>query len=198
MDGTEFDTRLDRVKRASDVVNALPKRLQADAFAYLLGNMTAAEPVSTTPVKPAVVVAAPSDTTESADTDPAPARKTRRRNGSKSPKSVSHDTQIELFPEGKQSFKDFATEKAPSSMNERYAVAVYWILRVAQLPTASVSQVMSCFMAADWRLPSDPVNAGSQSRKAGYLSSAKSEDLQVSSIGTNLVKSDLPRANTKS
>lgn len=194
MDDTEFETRLDRVKRTSDVVNALPKRLQADAFAYLLGRAVTMETVP----GPEVALDIASATTPAVDADSNPARKARRRNGSKAPKSVAHDTQIELFPEGKQSFKDFATEKAPASMNERYAVAVYWILRVAELPTASVAQVMSCFMTADWRLPSDPVNAGSQSRKAGYLSSAKSEDLQVSSIGVNLVKSDLPRAKTKS
>lgn len=58
-------------------------------------------------------------------------------------------------------------------MDEKYAVAVYWILRVAELPTATVAQVVSCFIAADWSLPSQVANAASQSRKAGYLSSAK-------------------------
>lgn len=194
MDKSEFDMRLDRVTRATEVVSALPKHLQADAFSYLLGLVAA-------DLKPAVSTGLEAPTAEiqqSPDVDSATPRKSRRRNGAKAPKSVSHDTSIELFPEGKQSFKDFAREKSPSSMNERYAVAVYWILRVAELPTATVAEVMSCFMAADWRLPSDPLNAGSQSRKAGYLSSAKSEDLQLSSIGVNLVKSDLPRSKTTS
>lgn len=196
MDNTEFDTRLDRVRRTADVVSSLPKQLQAGAFAYLLGNIVVAESVPAQQAAAPVVDETPPDSTLSNDADPTVVRKTRRRNGSRSPKGVAHDTQIDLFPEGKQSFKDFATEKAPSSNDERYAVAVYWILRVAGLPTATVAQVMSCFMAVDWRLPSDPVNAGSQSRKAGFLSSAKSEDLQVSSIGMNLVKSDLPRTKT--
>lgn len=197
MDNDEFDMRLDRVSRATEVVSALPKHLQADAFSYLFGDV-ASDPKHGKPAVSPGLEAPSVDTQQSPAHDSAAPRKSRRRNGSKAPKSVSHDTSIELFPEGKQSFKDFAREKSPSSMNERYAVAVFWILRVAELPTASVAEVMACFMAADWRLPSDPLNAGSQSRKAGYLSSAKSEDLQLSSIGVNLVKSDLPRSKATS
>ncbi|WP_311243924.1 hypothetical protein [Microbacterium sp. WCS2018Hpa-23] len=199
MDNAEFETRLDRVSRAADVVNSLPKKLQAGAFQYLIGG-----DVPIVEVPPArhqaegnssssTLTPAPAST--DAGSKPTPRA---RKNGSKPGKSASNDLSIDLFPEGKTSFKDFAAEKAPSTNNERYAVAVYWILRVAELEAATVAQVMSCFMVADWRLPNDSGNGASKSRVAGYLSSGSSEDLKLSSIGLNLVKSDLPHAKTKS
>ena len=50
---------------------------------------------------------------------------------------------------------------------------------------------MTCgFLEAE----SQVANAASQARKAGFLSSAKAEDLQLTSIGINLVNKILPRA----
>jgi len=199
MDDKEFDTRLDRVKRASDVVNALPKQLQTTAFQYLIGNASLAPVAPPAPIHQPEVNGSFSTASAPAATEAGSTSSRRaRKNGSKSGKSASNDLEIDLFPEGKTSFKEFAAEKAPGTNDERYAVAVYWILRVAELETATVAQVMSCFMVADWRLPTNAANGASKSRVAGYLSSGSSEDLKLSSIGINLVKSDLPRANTKS
>ncbi|MFG6444898.1 hypothetical protein ACFXQA_06450 [Microbacterium sp. P07] len=198
MNASEFDTRLERVRRASDVVSSLPEKLQADAFYYLIGSAPLS--FAETPAIPTVEEegslsgAQPPASSDGGSTSTRRARK----NSAKPGKSVSNDPNIELFPDGKTSFKAFAAEKSPGSNDERYAVAVYWILRLAELDVATVAQVMSCFMVADWRLPSDAANAASQSRKAGFLSSAKSDDLKLSSIGVNLVKSDLPRAKAKS
>jgi hypothetical protein len=199
MDDTEFDTRLDRVTRAADVVNALPKQLQASAFQYLIGgaSLAPAGPVAPQHQSPGNGSSSTAPAPAPPEEGSTPARRARK-NGSKSGKSASNDLEIDLFPEGKTSFKEFAAEKAPASNDERYAVAVYWILRVAELETATVAQVMSCFMVANWRLPTDAANGASKSRVAGYLSSGSSEDLKLSSIGINLVKSDLPRANATS
>lgn len=199
MDNTEFETRLDRVTRAADVVNSLPKKLQAGAFQYLIGGASLIAENSPTRQQEEgnSSSSAPAPAPASTDVGSKPSPRARK-NGSKSGKSVSNDPDIELFPEGKTSFKDFAAEKVPVGHDERYAVAVYWILRIAELEVATVAQVMSCFMVADWRLPSDASNAASQSRRAGFLSSAKSDDLKLSSIGVNLVKSDLPRGKAKS
>ncbi len=205
MDDTEFDTRLDRVKRASDVVNALPKQLQASAFQYLIGAVgvtTAAAPLkSAPPAEEPSTAGAPEDVTAvtngngNGNGNGTPRKS--RRGAPKSNKAAPQDRDINLFPDGKTSFADFAVEKSPRTMDEKYAVAVYWILRVAELPIATVAQVVSCFIAADWSLPSQVANAASQSRKAGYLSSAKAEDLQLTSIGINLVNKQLPRPVTK-
>lgn len=199
MDDTEFDARLDRVKRASDVVSALPKQLQTSAFHYLIDGAPLAPAGPHAPHPPSGGDGSSSTPVAQKETEAGRTSSRRaRKNGSKSGKSASNDLEIDLFPEGKASFKDFAAEKSPATNDERYAVAVYWILRVAELETATVAQVMSCFMVADWRLPTDAANGASKSRVAGFLSSGRSEDLKLSSIGINLVKSDLPRAITKS
>ncbi|MEV8172424.1 hypothetical protein [Microbacterium sp. NPDC077486] len=199
MDDTEFDTRLDRLTRAADVVNALPKQLQASAFQYLIGGVevaTAAAPFKSAPPAEQASTDSPAEDV-TADSNGNGAARKSRRGAPKSNKAAPQDRDINLFPDDKTSFTDFAVEKSPRTMDEKYAVAVYWILRVAELPTATVAQVVSCFIAADWSLPSQVANAASQSRKAGYLSSAKAEDLQLTSIGINLVNKQLPRPVTK-
>lgn len=197
MDDNEFDSRLDRVRRAAEVIDALPKRLQDQAFQYLVGtSLTVAAPataaVAATPEAegpaPNAAIAEESPTTNGSGTT----RKTRRGTA-KTNKSAPQDRDIDLFPAGKTSFEDFAAEKDPKTNDEKYAVAVYWLLRVAELPAATVPQVVSCYLAANWSLPSQVGNAASRSRQAGFLSSAKAEDLQLTSIGINLVNKVLPR-----
>jgi hypothetical protein len=184
MSDIEFDLRVERVKKAADVIGSLPtKSLQLDAFRYLLGQ--------------AVVTTQPPSVPASTAVDEAPDpivkdKKPRRTSAAKSP--ISQDRDVVLFPKDKKSFKDFAAEKAPASHTEKYAVAVYWLREVAGYGEATVAQVVSAYRAAGWPLPAQVANAASQAVKVGFLSSGKADDLQLSSGGINLVDSELPRA----
>jgi hypothetical protein len=197
MNDDEFETQLDRVRRAAEVVNALPKKLQATAFQILFSDVSvdSAEAASSTATPLETQAPAEQDTTnDDAKTNGASATRKARRSGSKSPKAAPQDRDLELFPEGKTSFTAFAAEKAPKNHDEKYTVAVWWLLRALEVPAATVPQVVSCYMAAGWALPSDVANAASQARKAGYLSNAKNDDLKLGSLGINLVNNQLPRA----
>jgi len=196
MNDNEFETQLDRVRRAAEVVNTLPKKLQATAFQILFSDVSvdSVEAASSTATPQETQAPAEQATTnDDAKTNGAGATRKARRNGSKNPKAAPQDRELELFPEGKTSFTAFATEKAPKNHDEKYTVAVWWLLRVLEAPAATVPQVVSCYMAAGWALPSDVANAASQARKAGYLSNAKADDLKLGSLGTNLVNNQLPR-----
>jgi len=196
MNDDEFETQLDRVRRAAEVVNTLPKKLQATAFRVLFGDVSDNTAEAASPTAAPQETQAPAEqatTNDDAATIGSSATRKARRNGSKSPKAAPQDRELELFPEGKTSFTDFATGKAPKNNDEKYAVAVWWLLRVLEVPVATVPQVVSCYMAAGWALPSDVANAASQARKAGYLSNAKADDLKLGSLGINLVNSQLPR-----
>ncbi|WP_417556457.1 hypothetical protein [Microbacterium sp.] len=196
MNDNEFETQLDRVRRAAEVVNTLPKKLQATAFQILFSDVSVdrVEAASSTATPQETQAPAERATTnDDAKTNGAGATRKARRNGSKNPKAAPQDRELELFPEGKTSFTAFATEKAAKNHDEKYTVAVWWLLRVLEAPAATVPQVVSCYMAAGWALPSDVANAASQARKAGYLSSAKADDLKLGSLGINLVNNQLPR-----
>lgn len=184
MSETDFDLRVERVRKAAEVIGSLPsKALQADAFRYLLGEAPAAQVAQKTSATPAL---------EATKTEvPSGEKKARRSSATKTP--ITQDRDINLFPEGKTSFKDFAALKGPTNNDERYAVAVYWLREVAQLGGATVAQVVSCYRAAGWTLPTNVANAASQAVKASYLSSGKADDLQLSSVGINLVDTTLPR-----
>jgi hypothetical protein len=184
MSDTEFDLRVERVKKAADVIGSLPtKGLQAEAFRYLLGEFAALPPKTKVPVAPT-----PVDEKAALVKD----GKTRRASGTKT--TITQDRDLDLFPKDKTSFKDFATAKSPKINDERYPVAVYWLREVAGHEKATVAQVVTCYRAAGWSLPSNVNNAASKAVNAGYLSSGKAEDLQLSSLGINLVDNDLPRA----
>ncbi|WAB82920.1 hypothetical protein OVN20_07300 [Microcella daejeonensis] len=186
MNENDFDLRVERVRKAAEVISALPsKALQAEAFRYLLeekaSSSTAPKPSMPTP-------AAPKESQREAGD------KKLKRSTNKA--AISWDRNLELFPGGKTSFKDFAAEKAPTNNEERYAVAAYWLREVAQVGGATVPQVVACYRVAEWSLPSNVANAASQAVKKGYLSSGKADDLQLSSIGINLVEKTLPRAKS--
>ncbi|TXK18449.1 hypothetical protein [Homoserinibacter sp. GY 40078] len=182
MSESDFDLRVERVRKAAEVIGGLPsKALQAEAFRYLLGDVPA--------TSPAPEVRVPSEGGEAP-----PASQKRARSSSATKTAITQDRDLNLFPEGKTSFKDFAATKSPSNNNERYAVAVYWLREVAQVGEATVAQVVSCYRNVGWALPTDVANAASQAVKATYLSSGKADDLKLSSTGINLVDTTLPRA----
>lgn len=183
MSDTNFDLRVERVKKAAEVIGSLPsKALQADAFRYLLGE-AAPNPL---PPKPSVSASTSTGEINHSTAD----KKTRRSSGTKAP--ITQDRDLDLFPKGKTPFKEFASAKNPKNNDERYPVAVYWLREVAGHDKATVPQVVTCYRTAGWALPSDVSNAASKAVNAGYLSSGKADDLQLSSLGINLVDNELP------
>lgn len=191
MTDDDFDVRLGQVERAIAVINTIENNpdLQAAAFSHLFGT-------------------APSlrgDATDDAlQIDDAPGRPVNGNNDQPAKQSggpkkqrkpaapVAQDKSLDIAPAGKTSWTEFAAEKKPSSINDKYAVCVYWLLDVAELPKATVNQIVSLFIAAKWTLPRDPRNATSQAGRAGYLDSKSQQDIKMTSSGTARVLNDLP------
>ncbi|MDF1480437.1 hypothetical protein PYV02_15255, partial [Leifsonia sp. H3M29-4] len=119
MSDTEFDLKVERVKKSAEVIATLPsKALQADAFRYLLGEVPVTEPK----VKAAGNAAA---VPEEEHTTPSKEKRSRRASGTKS--TITQDRDLDLFPKGKTPFKEFAATKNPRNNDERYPVVVYWL-----------------------------------------------------------------------
>ncbi|MCY1717973.1 hypothetical protein OVA26_13600 [Microbacterium sp. SL62] len=198
MSDAEFDQRLERVRKAADVIGSLPtKTLQADAFHYLIG-----QPVShRTRVEPeprAQSQSAPSDDAAAQTADPPAAPANGKKSTPRKPKApgVNPDKALELSPQGKQSFADFVAEKKPSTHIEKYTVCVYWMLVIAENTKATIAQIVTCYHAEKWTLPTDVKNTASQAGKKELDNSGGLEDIKLSNLGRNLVLG-LPKAEAK-
>jgi hypothetical protein len=187
----DFDERLSQVERALRVINTIEKNpdLQAAAFSHLFGT---APSLRSDAVEESPDGEDESNATGAGETADAAKKNAGSKKPRKPPTPVAQDKSLQIAPAGKTSWADFVAEKKPSSMNDKYAVCVYWLLDVAELPKATVNQIVSLFIAAKWVLPKDPRNACSQAGRAGFLDSKSQQDIKMTSLGTAHVLNDLP------
>jgi len=189
-----FDARLDQMKRVLEVVRTIEGNtdLQNAAFAHMFGK-------STLHIKtPEVHVDHPADGGDDGTTAANGDAEAAAGNGKGKPKrtrkvaSVPQDKGVNLAPEGKQSWVEFAAEKKPSSNEQKYTVCVYWLLEIAGLSKATINQIVSQYLAAKWAIPSNPRNIASKTSTSGYIDSKDQSDLKLTSQGTALVANQLP------
>jgi hypothetical protein len=111
--------------------------------------------------------------------------------------SVGIDKNLSLRPKGKQSFKEFAEEKAPADHYDKTVVAVYWLTEVASAK-ASAQAVNTCYQGADWKRPTDLRNTLQQTAsKKGWLDTADSDEIKLTVPGEDYVRHDLPKSSKK-
>ena len=191
----EFVVKLERMERVAEVIAKIDNPdLQVAAFEYLVGAPTLGDVKPTeASVAPTQESAAPAGDTEGDAV--AAGRRARVRRPTKT--TIAQDKNVNLFPDGKQSFRDFAEVKKAANNDEKYAIAVFWLREVAEYEKATLSQVISCYLVAEWKLPTDVRNALAQSGSKGYLISSDSEDVQLTSQGLNLARHTLPRPDKK-
>lgn len=99
---------------------------------------------------------------------------------------------MDLFPKGKVSAIDFAKEKSPSNALHKGVVAIFYIRDVLGYQKVGIPQVAAFFKGAGWQMPSDLANTLQQAGTAGWLDTADSSDIKITSTGENLVQFKLP------
>jgi len=183
MADTSFEERAAQLERALKVINTIEDNpeLQQAAFSWLMGSTTTT-PASARSSEPA---------TGGGETTPKPKSGTTKRTTKGA--AVSQDKTLEIAPKGKQAWAAFVDEKKPTNQNEKNTAAVYWLLEVSGLPKATISQVVTLFLAAKWNLPGDPKNSAQVAGSAGYLNTADADDIKLTSPGVALIVNDLPR-----
>jgi hypothetical protein len=124
-----------------------------------------------------------------------PEEKTRKI-GKKTAKTKSSHTmlsELNLKPDGKQSFYDFVKTKNPSSDITKCVVSVYYIERLLG-EAVSTDHVYTCFKTMGWRIPSNLDNKLYQiSSVKGWLMTSDMSNIKVTAKGENLVDHDLPK-----
>jgi hypothetical protein len=118
---------------------------------------------------------------------------TAKQRPSKKGKSViSMDKNLNLSPKGKKSAAQFAAEKKPANAKQKCVVAVYYLRDIVGLTAISVSSIYTFFKALGWPLPANLKNMLSQAGTDGWLDTSNFEEIQLTTIGENLVEHSLP------
>jgi hypothetical protein len=124
-----------------------------------------------------------------------PAKKASPKRARKTSVGVLKD--LSLRPKGKTSFKDFAEEKKPTSNHAKSAVCVYWLALEAG-EKASPEAVNTCYAHVGWKRPSELRNAlRLTASKKGWIDTADSEDIKITTSGEDFVRHDLPASSEK-
>lgn len=116
----------------------------------------------------------------------------KAKTSKKSKTVISMDKNLNLSPSGKASAVQFATEKAPTSVMQKCVVAVYYLRDVIGMEKVTAQAVFTFFKHLNWPLPADLKNTLQQAGTAGWLDTADSQDIELTSLGENLVEHDLP------
>jgi hypothetical protein len=190
----EFGDFLKRMSEIAKVVNAFTSEaVQRDVFSTLLATLNEDS------------VGPPSFDRgkfegQAGDTKAAKKARSKKRENPGAPKAGGKiDRELNLRPTGKQSFSEFIAQKQPRSNQDKFAVVVYYLEQVLELPAISASQVRTVFRLTEgWREPADvdaalPVTAV---RKA-TIDTSDMENIKTTAQGRNFVEHDLPAKSDK-
>jgi DNA-binding PadR family transcriptional regulator len=106
---------------------------------------------------------------------------------------------LNLRPTGKQSFAEFIADKQPSSNQDKFAVAVYYLEQILELPAVALSQVRTVFrLTENWREPAniDTALRVTAVRKA-TIDTSDMDNIRTTAQGRNFVEHDLPPKSGK-
>jgi hypothetical protein len=118
---------------------------------------------------------------------------TPKAKGSKKAKTIiSMDKNLNLSPPSKVSAVQFANEKSPTNVMQKCVVAVYYLRETIELEKVSAQAVFTFFKHLSWPVPADLRNTLAQAGTAGWLDTANSNDIKLTSLGENLVEHNLP------
>lgn len=97
-------------------------------------------------------------------------------------------------PKGKKAFAEFASEKSPTTHQEKQVVAVYWLRKTAGVDGITVDHVNTCYQAAGWPRPKDLENAlAVTAMRKGWLDTSDMSAIDITASGEDAVDHDLPK-----
>jgi len=185
---SSFDERLDQLERALKVIGPITdnKELQESAFAWLVDERAVSSHIA--PAPPPATPAAAAVGANGAS-DGGSAGKGKR---SSKPANVSPDKSVDLTPASGSPWTDYAAEKAPTNLNDKYSVAVYWLQEIADGAPVTIAKLVYLFIAAKWNIPADVKNKASVAGVAGLIDTADLQNITITGLGTARVLNQLP------
>ncbi len=101
---------------------------------------------------------------------------------------------LDLHPVGKQSFDEYITEKQPASNEDKYAVIVYYLTDILEIPAVTIDQVGTVFrLTKAWSEPTSVASGlRTTSSRKGTLDMKNYNDIKITPTGRNFVEHSLP------
>lgn len=209
MSTEQIDALLERMPKIASAVNAFQSEIvQQEAFVALIAAFNGNTARKLSDALPGIKAALDSEAaageeppTSEAQQQPAGnanGRKRKKVAASKADWTLVRD--LDLHPAGKQSFESFAEEKQAKSMEDRYAVVVYYLQEILGRTPVTKNDVGSVFrLMPGWQEPSS-VQSGlrTASSRKGTVVSSDMEDISLTPTGRNFVEHRLPpKGSTK-
>lgn len=124
--------------------------------------------------------------------------KSNGKSAAKSKESVSLIKELDLRPKGKTSFKDFYSEKRPSSAMNFNAVAIYFLKEICQIEAVTPNHIFTCYKEVGQRPPiAFTQSLRDTASRNGYIDISDTSDIKISLRGKVFVEHDLPKQKIK-
>jgi uncharacterized protein YdeI (YjbR/CyaY-like superfamily) len=175
---------VDAIKAISDAFEKLDAKEQARVLNWAQSKYGSTTPAAAPPVSQ------PQTNAPQKATNPAlPAQPKALKKGKT---VISMDKSLNLSPKGKDSAVQFANAKSPSNVMQKCVVAIYYLRDVIEMEKVTAQAVFTFFKTVQWPVPADLKNTLQQAGTAGWLDTANSEDIKLTSAGENLIEHTLP------
>lgn len=184
----ELNELLKRMGEIAKAVNAFTSEsVQQSAFAALVDAFGGSSENGSVSSAPAA---------DSGGKKPAskPAARVKTNNASISKGKAKVDSEVNLRPQGKTSFVDFISEKRPASNQDKFAVVVFYLEQIAEIPAITLAHIGFVFrVTRGWREPAnlDVAVRVAVTRKA-TIDVSDMNDIKTTPQGRNFVEHDLP------
>jgi hypothetical protein len=172
-------------------LGALEAEERARVLGWALAKYGAAAQIVPTAHKPAAS-AKPVESAPPGNAGMSTAKAKTSKASKKSKTIISMDKNLNLSPSGKKSAAQFAAEKSPTNVKEKCVVAVYYLRDIIEMEKVTAQAVFTYFKHLQWPVPADLKNTLQQAGTEGWLDTADSEDIKLTSLGENLVEHNLP------
>lgn len=176
---------LDAMKAVGSSLEELPKDAQQRVLTWAISKFG---PEGSLPM--AAQVSKPSG--GSTTTDKSCSTPKSGKVGKKAKITLSMDKALNLAPANGPSASAFQSEKAPSSVLQKCVVAAYYLRDHSNANSVTANGVYTFFKTVGWKLPTDLKNTLQQAGSKGWLDTADSENILITTIGENLIEHDLP------
>jgi hypothetical protein len=122
-------------------------------------------------------------------------RQRRRTRKATTRQEVTAARDLDFFPSGKASLRDFAKEKDPKTVDQRNLVAVYYLEQNLGIAEIGPAHVIAAYKTCNWREPSDaPKQLRNTASKLNWIDTSNSKAIKTTPTGRNTVQRDMPIA----
>ena len=116
-----------------------------------------------------------------------------KKKSNRKPPTMGIVPDLDLKPKGKESLRDFFTEKSPKKQWEMIVVFIYYMQKELEIQNITPNHVYTCFKDVNKKASVDiPQGVRNVASRQGYIDSKNGDDLVMTVPGENFVEHDLP------